>query len=107
MHTRTTTWLRAFRQPTVRSWLSAVLVALLLLAEVVAVTHPLDLAAHANGEPCNVCLSFASFGHAAVAKTPDLGVDTTLPIFVVVAGERSFAATILLRPPVRGPPTLS
>ena len=44
----------------------------LLAAEAFAVVHPLDLAAHATGEPCAICVSVASFGSANVAQVADL-----------------------------------
>ena len=101
------TLLRTCRRPTVRSWLGAVLVALLLVAEVFAVSHPLDLAAHANGEPCNVCLSLASFGSGAVAHAAELGVDTTLPTFVAVGDEPFLLSAVPARQLARGPPVTS
>ena len=66
---------RRTRRPEPRSTLlGAALVFVLLAAEVFAVVHPLDLAAHATDEPCAICLSVASFGSANVAPAADLPI---------------------------------
>ena len=54
----------------VRSLLSVTLAALLIAAELLAVTHPLDTAAHSGPEPCKICLSIGGFDAAAVPHQP-------------------------------------
>jgi hypothetical protein len=84
-----------------------VLVALLLVAEILAVGHPLDSAAHANGEPCNVCASLAGFSNAAVADAVELGIDTTVPVLVASGEEAIVVAAAPVRSFARGPPIAS
>jgi hypothetical protein len=54
--------------------LSAVITCVLLAAEAFAVVHPLDLAAHATGEPCAICVSVASLGSANVAPATNIAI---------------------------------
>jgi hypothetical protein len=66
---------RRTRRPEPRSTLlGAALVFVLVAAEVFAVVHPLDLAAHATDEPCAICVSVASLGSANVAPAADLPI---------------------------------
>ena len=89
-----------------QTWLGAVLVAWLLLAESFAVTHVLDRAAHGDGQPCVVCLSVADLGTGAVAADVALviNVGTTVIVSAVVL-------TVMSRVPARryarGPPSVS
>jgi hypothetical protein len=98
--------LRAFRQHALRTWLGAMLVALLLVAEVFAATHQLDSAAHTNGEPCNICLSVASLGAGAVVHVAELGVDLSRPTFVAVDGS-ILVSNVPTRRSARAPPAAS
>jgi len=99
-------WLRKCRRPTFKSWVGAALVALLLLAESFAVTHPLDSAAHSNEQPCAVCLSISHLGHGSVSASVPITFDATTPAFVasVVA---VFVAIVPARRYARGPPLVS
>jgi hypothetical protein len=83
-----------------------VLVALLLVAEAFAATHQLDSAAHANGEPCNICLSVASLGAGAVAHGVELGIDFSRPTFVAFDGS-ILVSSVPTRRSARGPPVAS
>jgi hypothetical protein len=98
--------MRRCREAAWKKWLGAALVVWLLLAESLAVTHPLDQAAHADGQPCAVCVGAASFGAAAVPETP-----TFAPI--IAAAVVAAAVALVLRSAVparryaRGPPAVS
>jgi hypothetical protein len=83
-----------------------VLVAWLLLAESLAVTHALDLAAHSEGQPCAVCLGAASFGSAApptIATFAPIVAALAVAIVTVVA----LATIVPTRRYARGPPRVS
>jgi hypothetical protein len=83
-----------------------VLVAALLVAEAFAATHQLDSAAHANGEPCNVCLSVAGLGAGAAAPVVEFGIDLSRPVFVAVDGS-ILVSSVPTRRSARGPPIAS
>lgn len=98
--------IRQCRRPAVQAWVGAVLVALLLVAEVFAVTHPYDTAAHGSDRACSVCLSTASFGAGAVA------VPVTFEASVTAAPAIAAAIVVLvtlapIRRYARGPPRVS
>jgi hypothetical protein len=74
--------------------------------ETFAVVHPLDLAAHSNGEPCKICVGVASLGNAAVASLPVFAIDSASPALV----EAPFIVRICalpVRQSARGPPSVS
>jgi hypothetical protein len=78
----------------------------LVAVETFAVVHPLDFAAHPNGEPCKICVGVASLGAAAVSAPPVFTFDSALPELVSApALPRSSVAP--LRPSARGPPLAS
>jgi hypothetical protein len=78
----------------------------LLVAEAFAVSHPLDFAAHADGEPCKICLGVASFGHGDVAQTADVvGVSMTFELDSLEPVAPGFTAPV--RQSARGPPVAS
>lgn len=85
---------------------AAALAAVLLVAETFAVVHPLDLAAHSNGEPCKICVSVASVGTAAVAQPIVFAVDAASPALIVPPVSVPAAAR-RFRPTARGPPFAS
>jgi hypothetical protein len=89
-----------------KTWVGAALVAFLLLAESLAVTHPLDLAAHDNGQPCAVCVSVTHLGHGAVSTPAPFALETATPVFVasIVA---HFVSIVPTRRYARGPPSFS
>jgi hypothetical protein len=78
----------------------------LLAAETFAVVHPLDLAAHGNGEPCKICVSVAGIGTGAVAQPLVFVVDAAPP---ALSAESAlvFVAAQPVRPTARGPPLAS
>jgi hypothetical protein len=78
----------------------------LLVAETFAVVHPLDLAAHSNGEPCKICVSVASVGAAAVAQPLVFEVDVALPVLVAEPSQVPVALQ-RVQPTARGPPIAS
>jgi hypothetical protein len=98
--------LRQCRHPTTQSWVGALLVALLLLAEAFAVTHSYDSAAHANGQPCAVCLGAAAFSAGAVGAPVQADVAVATPI-VAAAAVVVFFAAVPARRFARGPPIVS
>lgn len=86
----------------------AALVACFLFAgEVFAVCHALDFKAHANNEPCKICLSMAGFVAGA-----NVGHPLTIPV-IPQATERDMAYTVLsvsdgaVPQRARGPPLAS
>jgi hypothetical protein len=91
------------RRPRLRAWLGALAVALLFVAQAFASVHKLDSAAHANGDPCAICVSVASLGAGAAAHAPQLDLERVRPLLtravspVVVSPAR-------IRPAARGPP---
>ena len=89
-----------------QTWLGAVLVAWLLLAESFAVTHVLDRAAHGDGQPCVICLSVADLGTGAVPADVAfvISVGTTRIVCAVVLAVMSRVPT---RRHARGPPSVS
>jgi hypothetical protein len=89
-----------------KTWLGAALALWLLLAESFAVTHPLDQAAHGDGQPCAVCLSVAHLGAGAVAAAIALVLDAAPPLLTVVV-TLVFYATVPVRRYARGPPAAS
>jgi hypothetical protein len=97
--------MRECRRPTFQSWVGAALVFLLLLAEAFAVTHPFDAAAHADGQPCTVCLSTTAFGAGAIAAPLELDLDAAAPVFVAIA-IAVFVSVAPTRRYARGPPTV-
>lgn len=94
------------RGATRKAWLGAALVAVLLLAESFAVTHPFDRAAHTDGQPCAVCLSVADLGAGAIGAPPTFELGVAAPLLVV-----SINPALLSSAPVRryarGPPAVS
>lgn len=71
--------------------------------ETFTVVHPLDLAAHANGEPCKICVSAASLGDAVVADAPIFALEP-VSVDVVVATGVPFRSAAPIRQTARGPP---
>jgi hypothetical protein len=87
-----------------RAWLVAALLGVLLAAETFAVLHPLDLAAHANGEACKICVGLASFAGANVADSPaGLAIDPALDPVVPIAA-LPLRSSQPIRQSARGPP---
>jgi hypothetical protein len=79
----------------------------LLLAESFAVTHPFDQAAHAEGQPCTVCLGLADLGAGAAAA--DVGfalVEAAAPLLVAVVAV-FLLSNVPIRRYARGPPSVS
>jgi hypothetical protein len=98
--------LQIYRRPKLRAWLGVVAVLLLLVAQTFATTHRLDSAAHANGDPCAICVSVASLGAGATAQVVEFGVELVRPLLAVV--ERPvFVSPARIRPSARGPPVAS
>lgn len=95
--------LQQCRRPTLRAWVAGLLVALLLLAETFAVTHPYDSAAHANGQSCAECLLTASFGAGAIATPLTLHLPAAVPLLAAVVLLALFSAAPARRY-ARGPP---
>ena len=98
--------LRECRRPTRQAWVGATLVVALLLAECFAVTHPLDAAAHTDGQQCTVCLSTTNLGAGAVATPIHFELDAATPVFVATF-VAEFASTVPTRRFARGPPAVS
>jgi len=98
--------LRECRRPAFKTWVGAALVAFLLLAESLAVTHPLDFAAHDNGQPCAVCVSVTHLGHGAVSAPVQLALETATPVFVASVAV-AFDSIVPTRRYARGPPSIS
>ena len=97
---------RECRRPAFKTWVGAALVALLLLAESLAVTHPLDLAAHDNGQSCAICVSVTHLGHGAVSTPVPLALEAATPSFVVSLVV-AFVSIVPVRRYARGPPAAS
>jgi hypothetical protein len=55
-----------------RHLLVAVAALLLLLAQALLLLHRLDLAHHADGEPCEICLALSAVGHGLPSTLPTL-----------------------------------
>jgi hypothetical protein len=87
-------------------WVGAVLAVALLLAESFAATHPLDAAAHTNGQPCSVCVSAASLGAGAVAVPAPVQLDVAMPVPAAGAAP-DFVSLAIHRRFARGPPIVS
>jgi len=98
--------LRECRRPTLKTWVGGALVAFLLLAESLAVTHPLDFAAHDNGQPCAVCVSVTHLGHGAVSASVQLALETATPVLVASVAV-AFVSIVPARRYARGPPSIS
>jgi len=98
--------MRRCRSATWRTWLGAALVVWLLLAESLAVTHPLDRDAHADGQPCAICLSVAHLGAGAVAADVAFVIEAAAPL-IVVAVVLHLLSCVPLRRYARGPPSVS
>jgi hypothetical protein len=98
--------LQQCRRPGLRARVGAAVAVLLLLAATFAVTHPLDSAAHANGQSCTVCLSAAALGAADVAAPPQLTFGVATPELVASVGA-VLVSLAPLRRFARGPPTVS
>jgi hypothetical protein len=94
---RTATW---------KTWLGAALVVWLLLAESLAVTHPLDRDAHADGQPCAICLSVAHLGAGAAGADVAFAIEATAPL-IVVAVVLTLLSSVPVRRYARGPPSVS
>lgn len=98
--------MRRRRVATWKTWLGAALVVCLLLAESFAVTHPLDRAAHPDGQPCAACVSIASLGAGAVAAETVLALDAAAPPIVETVALVP-VANVPVRRYARGPPSVS
>jgi hypothetical protein len=91
-----------------RAFATALLVFCFVAAETFSAVHALDLAAHADHDPCEICVGTASFAGAATAPpSPQvIGVASAAapvaPALELVAGRAA-----RLRPPPRAPPVLS
>jgi hypothetical protein len=95
--------LRLARSAALRSWLVAAFLWALFAVETFAVVHPLDLDAHANGEPCKICVSAASLGSAVVADVPVLQLERS-SADLAAATELPFRSAAPVRQTARGPP---
>jgi hypothetical protein len=94
------------RRPGLKSRVSAAAGVLLLIAAAFAVTHSFDSAAHANGQPCTVCLGTAGLGAGATPAQVPFTFDAATPVFVarVVA---VLVSAVPTRRYARGPPSQS
>jgi len=97
--------MRGHRHATWKTWLGAALAAWLLLAESFAVAHQFDLAGHANGQTCTLCVSAASFAAGAVSA-PVHFEPTVAASFVVVAAGIVFLSVVPTSRYARGPPAV-
>jgi hypothetical protein len=97
---------RIAKSTALRSWLVAGFLCSLLAVETFAVVHPLDLAAHSNGEPCKICVGAASLDHAVAADAPILSLEPAVADAVAATG-LAFRSTAPVRQAARGPPLLS
>jgi hypothetical protein len=97
---------RIARSTVLRSWLAAGFLCALVAVETFAVVHPLDLAAHANGEPCKICVGAAALDHAVAADTP---LPSLEPVSAPVVGAigLAFRSTAPVRRTARAPPLFS
>ncbi|HUQ51814.1 MAG TPA: hypothetical protein VM692_06300 [Gammaproteobacteria bacterium] len=100
------TLMQRCRSASWKRWLGAALVVWLLLAESFAVTHPLDRAAHADGQPCAVCLSVANLGAGAVAAEIAVALEAAA-LLIVVAVVVALVSSAPVRRYARGPPAVS
>jgi hypothetical protein len=82
------------------------LLCLLVMAETMAVAHSLDFESHAGSEPCKICISVASFGSAAPARTAVL-LPPAAPIPVAFQEPATIGAARSEPPTARGPPQAS
>ena len=98
--------MRRYRNATWKTWLGAALALWLLLAESFAVAHPFDQAAHADGQPCAVCLSVANLGAGAVGAEVGFALDVAAPLVVAAVVLVLFSA-VPVRRYARGPPSVS
>jgi hypothetical protein len=98
--------LQRCRNATWKTWLGAALVVWLLLAESLAVTHPYDLAAHTDGQPCAICLSVADLGAGGVAADVAFAIEAGAPL-IVVAVVLVLWSRVPVRRYARGPPSVS
>lgn len=98
--------MQRYRGAAWKTWLGAALAVWLLLAESFAVVHPLDQAAHSDGQPCAVCLSVANLGAGAAPAVVTLVLDAAAPLLAVVV-TCSFFSAAPVRRYARGPPTVS
>jgi hypothetical protein len=87
-------------------WAGAALAVVLLLAESFAATHPLDAAAHTNGQPCSVCVSAATLGVGAVSTPVPVQLDAATPV-PVAASVPALVSIAIYRRFARGPPVVS
>ena len=98
--------LQRCRNASWKTWLGALLVVGLLLAESLAVTHPYDLAAHSDGQPCAICLSVADLGAGAVPADVAFAIEVGAPP-VLVAEVLVLWSSVPVRRYARGPPSVS
>jgi hypothetical protein len=98
--------LQRWRTATWKTWLGAAVIVWLLLAESLAVAHPYDRAAHADGQPCAICLSVADLGAGAVAADVAFALEAGAPL-VVVAVVLVLWSSVPVRRYARGPPSVS
>jgi hypothetical protein len=99
--------MRRCRSATWKTWLGVALAVWLLLAESFAVTHPFDRAAHAEGQPCAVCLSVANLSAgAAAAADVAFVLDASGPL-AAVAVVLVLWSSVPVRRYARGPPSVS
>jgi uncharacterized membrane protein YjjB (DUF3815 family) len=97
---------RRFRNAASKTWLGASLAVFLLLAESLAVTHPLDFAAHDNGQSCAVCVSVTHLGHGATSTPIEFSLEAAAPSFVASVAI-AFVSVSPSRRYARGPPAVS
>jgi hypothetical protein len=98
--------LRQCRRLPIKSWVGALLVVFLLLAETLAVTHAYDLAAHATGQQCAVCVGAASFDVSDVGAPVEVIASAAAPVIVLAVLAVLFSVARTLRY-ARGPPVVS
>jgi hypothetical protein len=98
--------MRRCRNATWKTWLGAALVVALLLAESFAVAHPLDRAAHPDGQTCAICLSVADLGAGAVAADIAFVLEAAAPP-TIVAVALVLCSSVPVRRYARGPPSVS
>jgi hypothetical protein len=97
---------RLARSTALRSWLAGGWLCALIAVQTFAVVHPLDLAAHTNGEACKICVGVAGLGSAAIGAVPVLAIDVATPE-PVRAPLIPRASVEPVRQSARGPPSAS
>jgi hypothetical protein len=97
---------RIMSATSLRSWLVAAFLLAVVAAETFTVVHSLDLAAHANADPCKICVSAAGIDHAVAGDIPTL-VHVPVAVDVVLATGTPLRSRAPVRQTARGPPQLS